>query len=196
MAVPFRDAAEIERLGAAGFFRILPDAAPGAYRGALFLVNAHGEPLEFAYNRIRLPQPFLWRAEDVAPYAARRLAASLFEICPREPALLLCLAGEVGAALFTRDLDLAVPASRMTIEGIAPDNGEEAEDAINGARLLWAGRRPTADAPARRLLDRLAECDLLSEPFERTAAGLCEVYGPARPGEDGDDELVERTAGR
>lgn len=194
MPVPFRDAAEIERLGAAGFLRILPDATSGAYRGALFLVDARSEPLEFVYNRIRLPQPLLWRAEDRASYAARRLAASLFEICPREPALLLCLAREVDAALFTRDLDLAVPVARVVVA--APDPVAEAEEVAGGTRLLWAGRRPPVDSPARRLLDRLAERDLLTEPFDRIAAGLREVYGPAGPGEDGNGELVERAAHR
>ncbi len=196
MAIPFRGAEEVARLGAAGYLRILSDGAPGAYRGGLFLVNARSEPLEFAYARIRLPRTGLWREADRAPYAARRLAGSLFEVCPRAPALLLCPAGETGAQLFTRDLALAVPVARLAAAGAAPGEGEDAEDTPGGARLLWAGRRPAAEAPARRLLERLAERGLLAEPLDRAATGLDEVYGPAGRGGDDDGAMVEGAAGR
>jgi hypothetical protein len=186
VAIPFRDAAEVEELGAAGFLRLLPDVAAGAWCGALFVVNARGEPLDFAYNHIRLPQPFLWRGDDLSAYAARRLAASLFEICPRTPTLLLCLAREVGPELFARDLDVAVPVARLADLDTAPDEGEEAEDVPGAPRLLWAGGRPARDVPARRLVDRLAERGFLSEPFRRAARGLAEVYGPTVPEEHQD----------
>jgi hypothetical protein len=191
VAVPFRDAEEIRRAGAAGFLRILPGGGPGAFRGALFLVNARSEPLEFAYNRIRLPQPFLWRGADLAEYATRRLAASLFEVCPRPPALLLCLEREVGPRLFARDLDLAVPVARLAAPGTRPGEGEEAEEAVGSGTLLWAGRRPADGDRAWVLLDRLAERGLLSEPFRRAARGLAEVYGHGAHGEEDDGELVE-----
>lgn len=196
MAIPFRGAEEVVRLGAAGYLRILGDAAPGAYRGGLLLVNARSEPLEFAYARIRLPRTGLWREADQVPYAARRLAGSLFEVCPRAPALLLCLASETGAELFTRDLALAVPVARLAAAGATPGEGEDVEDTPCGARLLWAGRRPGVDAPARRLLERLAERGLLAEPLDRAAVGLDEVYGPA--GRRGDDAgaMVEGASGR
>jgi hypothetical protein len=196
VAIPFRGAEEVARLGAAGYLRIVSDGAPGAYRGGLLLVNARSEPLEFAYARIRLPRTGLWREADRAPYAARRLAGSLFEVCPRAPALLLCLAGETGAELFTRDLALAIPVARLAAAGAAPGEDEDAEDTAGGVRLLWAGRRPGVEAPARRLLERLAERELLAEPLDRAATGLDEVYGPAGRGGDDDGAMVERTAGR
>jgi hypothetical protein len=196
VAIPFRGAEEVARLGAAGYLRIRSDGAPGAYRGGLFLVNARSEPLEFAYARIRLPRTGLWREADRAPYAARRLAGSLFEVCPRAPALLLCLAGETGAELFARDLALAIPAARLAAAGAMPGEGEDAEDTPGGVRLLWAGRRPGAEAPARRLLERLAERGLLAEPLDRAAKGLDEVYGPAGRGGDDDGAMVEGAAGR
>lgn len=196
MAIPFRGAEEVARLGAAGYLRFLSEGAPGAFRGGLFLVNARSEPLEFAYARIRLPRTGLWREADRAPYAARRLAASLFEVCPRAPALLLCLAGETGAELFTRDLALTIPIARLAAAGAAPGEGEDAEDTPCGVRLLWAGRRPDVEAPARRLLERLAERGLLGDPLDRAAAGLDEVYGPTGRGGDEDGAMVERAAGR
>lgn len=199
MAIPFRDAAELERLGAAGFLRVRPDGVEGAWRAALFLTNARGEPLDFAYNRIRLPQRFLWRAPDAAAYAARRLAASLFEVCPRAPVLLLALAQETAPALFTRELDLAVPAARLAGAGTPPAAGEDAEDVtdaeegggVGALRLLWAGRAPPAEHAARLLLLQLSQRGLLAEPFDRAEAGLVEVYGLlGGAGEGDDDELV------
>lgn len=196
MGIPFRDAEEIEALGAAAFLRIRAEPAPGAYQGALFLVNARGEPLEFAYNRIVLPQPFLWTAGAGSAYAARRLATSLFEICPRAPSLILALATEVGSALFVRELDLALPVARLARGAVAPGDGEDAEAAAGGGTLLWAGRRPAPESAARRLLERLGGRGMLAEPFERAAAGLAEVYRPGDAGEEERGELVERADGR
>ena len=36
--------------------------------GALLVISARGEPLEFGYNRVRVPEPFLWRKGDVAKH--------------------------------------------------------------------------------------------------------------------------------
>ena len=87
MPVPFRYDDELEHLGAAAFLRIDPDE--GSYRGALFLIDARGEPLEFAYNRVDVLNRFLWREEQLRRHVCRRLAAALLEICPRVPSVLL-----------------------------------------------------------------------------------------------------------
>ena len=114
MPVPFRDAADLNRLGSAGFLRILPADAEDAVLGALFLVNAGGEPVEFTFNRLEVVQRFLWRAEDLHRHAARRLTASLFEICPRIPSVILALAEEArkniaqGKAINAADIALFV----------------------------------------------------------------------------------------
>ena len=130
--IPFQDAADLEALGAAAFLKIEPAgrvgrdgraragrganrlAGPTGVRGALFLINARGEPLEFAYNRAaRHRSTFLWRRSDLRRHAERRLAASLLTVCARTPQLLLCLAAEVGSELFCQDLRLSLPVARI-----------------------------------------------------------------------------------
>ena len=57
MPVPFRDDAEIKALGLAAYLKMERDGS--GYRGALFLVNARGEPVEFTYTRVEIPHTFL-----------------------------------------------------------------------------------------------------------------------------------------
>lgn len=178
MPIPYRDDDGLERLGTAAFLRIQPE--PNGYRGALFLVNARGEPMEFAYNRIEIVQRFLWGADQLRRHASRRLATTLFEICPRVPALLLCRAAEVGSEIFSQDVRLSLPVGRIADEGavVGQTAEEEREPAADGGlQLIWAGVPPAPETPERTLLDELARRGLLTEPFERAAVGLTEVYG-------------------
>src|SRR5438874_9054579 len=103
MPIPFRDAADLDALGAAAFLKIEPAPGGSGFMGALFLVNGRGEPLEFVYNQVATPQTFLWRQADLHRHAARKLAASLFAACAHQPRLLLCLAAEVGEEVFDQD---------------------------------------------------------------------------------------------
>ncbi|MGI9180211.1 MAG: hypothetical protein ACR2H9_06900 [Longimicrobiaceae bacterium] len=196
MPIPFRDTEEQESLGAAGFLHFLPLAEENAYLGALFLVNARSEPLEFSYNRIDLPQRFLWRGADLRRHAVRRLAASLFQICPRVPGVLLCLAEEVDAELFTEELQLSVPVARLAEEaalvGQAAAEEREVLAEERPVQVFWISGRPPEESPAYRIVAHLAARGLLLEPFERAAMGLREVY---RLDEDeGDERLVDGTA--
>lgn len=194
MPIAFRDRDELESLGAAGFLRFLPAEGGGGYLGALFLVDARSEPVEFSYNRIDVPQRFLWRAQDLRRHVARRLAASLFEICPRVPSVLLCRADEVEAELFTDELEVAIPVARVAgADALVGQAAAEAREVMAGeapVQVFWVGRQPHEDEPARRLVAHLAARGLLLEPFERAAFGLREVY---RLGE-GDERVVGGTA--
>jgi len=191
--VPYRDAEELEALGQAGFLRILATEEGRSYLGALFLVNARGEPVEFTYSRLDVERRFLWRRAALDRYAARRLAASLFDICPRAPQVLLCLADEVPAEVLAEDLEVSVPAARVAGEEalIGQARGEEREvlGGQGGVQVFWLHGPPAEDAPARRLVTRLAARGLLLEPFERAALGLKEVFGLSQPADDG--ELVD-----
>src|ERR1035437_8441554 len=122
MPVPFRDRGDLEQLGSVAFLKFEPREEPAGFRAALFQVTARGEPLEFTYNRVETPSTFLWRAADVRRAAARQLAVSLLRMCPREPRLILCLAGEVPAEVFTEDLEVDLPVCRIAhaAEGISP----------------------------------------------------------------------------
>ncbi|MBI3966629.1 MAG: hypothetical protein HY329_13425 [Chloroflexi bacterium] len=183
MPIPFRDADDLDELGAAAFLRLRPAASGTAYVGALFIVNARGEPLEFAYNRVDLPQTFLWRAADLHDHAQRKLCASLFGICARVPRLLFCLAAEVGSDLFSRELRVSVPVGRISepirATAYAAEETVEVLEQPEPLHLFWYPGPPTADSIERRLFDRLVARGLLFEPIERTEIGLGEVY----PGE-------------
>jgi hypothetical protein len=196
--IPFQDVADLEALGAAAFLKIEPAgrgegggetsrlAGPGGVRGALFLINARGEPLEFAYNRVETPSTFLWRRSDLRRHAERRLAASLLTVCARTPQLLLCLAAEVGSELFCQDLRLALPVARIGHAMQAPafaateveEAVEDAEDAESALplHLFWFPEPPGAESTPRRLFQHLRTHGLLQEPFERAAVGLREVF--------------------
>lgn len=178
MPIPFRHDDDLERLGSAAFLHIAPEG--GGYRGALFLIDARGEPLEFAYNRIEVMQRFLWRDEQLRRHACRRLAATLFETCPRVPTLLLCRATEVEPEVFLEDVRLSLPVARIADEAavVGQMASEERETLTTGSlQLFWAGAAPAEESPERALLGELAKRGLLTEPFDRAAIGLTEVYG-------------------
>lgn len=184
MPIAFRDAVDLEELGAAAFLTLELAAGGAGYRAALFLVNARGEPLEFAYNRVELPpDTFLWRPSDLRRHAERRLVASLLSLCSREPRLLFCRADEVGSELFCQDLRLELPVGRigepLKATAYAAEETQEVLADPRPLHLFWFPGPPAADSIERRLFDRLSIHGLLLEPFERAATGLLEVYSAA-----------------
>jgi hypothetical protein len=180
MPIPYRDADDLDELGAVGYLKIEPVTDGSGYLGALFLLNARGEPLEFTYNRIDTPNTFLWRKEDLRRHAARKLTASLFSLCPRTPRLLLCLAEEVGSELFTQEIQVSIPVCRLASsnEALSPADGE-VRDAVpvpDLVHLFWFPGKPAEDSIELRLLQLVTSRGLLLEPFERASIGLREVY--------------------
>ncbi len=187
LPVPFHDAEDIAELGAAAFLHMLPSREGAQRLGALLFINARGEPLEFAYNRIELMQNMLWRAADQQQAAARRLALSLFEAVTLVPALLLCRADVIGPHLFgaADGLSLCIPVGRLAaadesvgylgseeqvvVETI-DDNGE-----CHDTHLFWTPAPPSGAAAT--LFEKLVARNLLLEPFTRAEKGLREVYG-------------------
>ncbi len=180
MSIPYTDATQQEAGGTAGFFRVV---ARGEHerRGALFQVNARGEPVELAFNRLDLPASGLWRPQDLERQARRVLAMSLFEAARRTPLVLVCLAGEVDPPLFQEELHLQIPVCRVADQGEAPAPGpaETAEGVHTQDRLahvFWHPAPPGAASPSRRLIDALAARGLLFEPFQRLLRGLDEAF--------------------
>jgi hypothetical protein len=184
--IAFRDAIDVEELGPAAFLKIEPAADGVEYLGGLFLINARGEPLEFAYNRVVLPETFLWRRADLRRHAERRLTISLLSIAESEPRLLLCLADEVGSELFCQDLQLALPVGRIAeplrATAYADQEVQEVLDGPPPLHLFWFPAPPAADSLERQLFGRLSAHGLLLEPFERAASGLQEVYSAEAEG--------------
>ncbi|MBI4332023.1 MAG: hypothetical protein HY673_12145 [Chloroflexi bacterium] len=180
--IPFRDANELEELGAAGFLKI--ENHGGGYQGALFLVNARGEPLEFTYTRVETPSTFLWRRGDVERHALRKLTASLLSSCPRIPSLILCLANEVGTELFCEDIQVSLPVCRLAPQSVAAAYGEResrvAASEPEPLNLFWFPGAPSSDSPAGKLFERIVSVGLLLEPFDRASTGLAEVFNESR----------------
>src|SRR5579859_1326567 len=98
MPIPFSDVEDRGTLGSAAFLKLERSSDDACCLGALFVISARGEPLEFAYNRVRVPQPYLWRRIDLRSYSERRLTTSLLSVCSHQPQLLLCLADEVSTS--------------------------------------------------------------------------------------------------
>jgi hypothetical protein len=181
MPIPFRDTDDIAELGAAGFLTIRPLRSSDGYEGALFVINARGEPLEFTYNRVQTPHPFLWRKEGIRRHAHRRLTASLLSTCPAVPKIILCRAEDVGSELFCQDIEVSMPVCRIAPEtavvSVAVAEVQEAAGEKDSVNLFWFPRPPDDSAVERRLVQELSRRGLLTEPFERANKGLDEVYG-------------------
>ena len=184
MPIPFRDLDDVDGLGSAGFLKLERSPDGACCLGALFVVNGRGEPLEFAYNRVTVPHPFLWRPEDLRRYVERRLASSLLSVCAYRPRLLLCLASEVGVSLFSQDIQVDLPVGRVG-DPLPPrrrvdmETGEILEEEVAPEQVAWQPSPPADGSIERRLFDYLAAHGLLREPFERAALGLREAYEPA-----------------
>jgi hypothetical protein len=184
--IPFSDVDALDELGSAAFLKAEVERSPNlaCCLGALLVISARGEPLEFGYNRVRVPQPFLWREADLQRHLQRRLVASLLSVCSQQPRLLLCLASEVGTSLFGQDLQVEIPVARVdaspsVTRRVDPQTGEVLDDEAPRPHVAWQPAPPDEGSSERRLFDHLATHGLLLEPFERAAIGLREVYGPA-----------------
>jgi len=187
LPIPFHDAEDLEELGAAAFLHVdqLRPHSPERF-GALLFINARGEPLEFAYNRVELLSNTLWRPLDRGQAAVRRLALSLFRECSLTPVLLFCRADVVDPHLFgtTGQLMLEVPVGRIATateavgyigsERLATIDTADSSGEIRETHLFWIPDPP--EGAAALLFNRLSERGLLLEPFERAAMGLREVY--------------------
>jgi hypothetical protein len=173
MSIPFRSFA-IEEAGLAAYLRVLSGLGDHAeMHGALLVVNAIGEPVEFCFASLKPPASPLWRDVDLKRRAVATLTRSLFNECGAQPRLVFGLASEIDPTLFRVDVSPAIAACRV-IPGISTgiSEGEMATD--QGPRLIWAGERPGPESPERQLLNRLINNDLLAEPFVRAEAALAE----------------------
>lgn len=181
MPIPFRDADEIEALGVAGYLRIDASQDGKVFRGALFLVNARGEPVEFTYSEVKTPGTFLWRHEDIRRHATRKLAASLLATCREVPQFLICLADEVGHDLFCNEIHLSIPVGRVaSLLESTPHSQSEVQADIEDPQplhIFWFPGKPADESLENRLLSKLVNRGLLLEPFDRALVGLAEVYG-------------------
>jgi hypothetical protein len=141
------------------------------------VINARGEPQEFTYSRLELPESSLgfWRPADVRRYVERSLTGALLDACPVEPLLLLARAEETHPDLFRRDILVETAVVRVAPKPPPLDEGGES---VPRLELAWYPAAPRPDSAVRRLIDALTTRGLLMEPFERADRGLNEVYDP------------------
>lgn len=178
MSIPFRSTDGVDT-HAAGFLRVIRDAA-GGYDGALFVMNAKGEPVEFVYSRIETPRTVLWRPQDLKRRAARELATALFSVATSRPLVVFAKADEVDSGFFGGELETPVATCRVAVQKTPvrtdPDEQGEGVDTAE-LHLLWSSGCSVDGSPERTLADRLQAAGLLTEPFERAEAGLREARG-------------------
>ena len=179
MAIDFRDADSINELRYAGYLRILQVIDGNTYLGALLTVNVRGEPVEFIYNSVELNHPALWQGIDRERYAARRLVASLLKKCAVTPCFVLCLGSEIHEELFRLEVVLAVPVCRIqpkTGENVQPVPAADNQTGQTKVSFAWIPAVPEDSSAAQTLFMELGRRGMLTDPFERAAAGLLEAF--------------------
>lgn len=187
MPISYRDAADLDDLGLASFLHVERSGRGSTYLGALFTINARGEPIELVYNALETPHPLLWRPADLRRHAERRLTASLLSVAESVPTLLLCLADEVGVELFSQDIQVEITIGRIERPAVRPDDTSATSESgslpavPDSAHVFWQPSPPSDGSPARALFDQLGARGLMLEPFNRAADALREVYGPRQP---------------
>ncbi len=176
MPIPFHDTESIDELGAAAFMRLERVVGdPDQWFGALFFVNARGEPLEFVCNRLALLPSTLWREGDTEQAAVRRLVSGLFSTAVLTPRLLFLPTSPLLDPLFGEEnpFRVDVPDIRVALPERAFD-GAPIYASRPMVTVIWGSKIP--DGAARRLYELLTTRNLVLEPFERALTGLSEVY--------------------
>lgn len=178
MPIPFRTP-ELEDLGLAAYLRIIPFEDGGGFDGALFVINALGEPIEFCYSRIETPRTVLWGKAALKRRANSELVSALLKVCSSSPNLLFARAEETDPELFGEDIKTPVKTGRVasSLATVTMNEGDIAEDqpGLDGLQVVWTDGAPPDDSAERALFTKLAASGLLTEPFKRIEAGLAEV---------------------
>lgn len=177
MPIPVRERNAARATGVVAYLSIRPEPDDRGLQAALFLVNERAEPIDFCFNRVDLPSPFLWRAGEARRHAIRSLLLSLLPACPGRPDLLLAAAEELPPQVLTEDLEVDIPHGRVATEpSLSTSTMESVEEVGERVHVFWVGSPPPAESPARQLIEHLAGRRLLVEPFERAANGLDEAF--------------------
>jgi hypothetical protein len=173
MPVPYRDAQDIDELGAAAYLKVEREPGDAGFRGALFVINARGEPLQFTFTRSTTEHSVLWRRGDIVRNATKHIVEALFAACPQAPRVVLCLADEIPWEVFDEDLAVAVPICQVT-------PGDPPSPDIPAARgettISWLPMQPSDDSLEMRLFAELSRRGLVVEAFDRAALGLRQAY--------------------
>ncbi len=176
MPISFRHRAESDDFGLAAYLRFVDVAQSNKTHGVLFLVNAQAEPIEFCFTSVEEPASTLWHAGGLRRWAVRELSKSLFGACSKEPSLVMALAVEVPAPIFTEDLEVQIPVCRVSDSAaMGPAASGAPEPLDEDTHLLWVHGAPDKQTSARKLFAALYARQLVFEPFDRATKGLEEA---------------------
>ncbi len=166
MAIPFRDIAGNEPPAAVAYLRILESGNGVAVRirGALFVADGRGDPLEFCFTQVEAVAGALWDPGRAYRRTVVALVKALFEAASHQPDLVLALAEELPTEIFAADIDVLVPVCLV---------GDPGSDLVP---LHWIGGEPEAGSLLSSLVESLRSRELLLEPLWRAAQGLEEAF--------------------
>ena len=177
MPIPFRDLGEGEPSGVAGFLRFIDEPDGRGIRGALFIMSARGEPIEFAFTRINLRSGVLWRPGHARSRSVYALTRALFESASNQADVVFSLVEETPPAVFWDDLRPEVPLCRVASnDSAAAAPSEKAQRLCESLTLYWTNGLPPPDSVAVQTVELLERRQLLMEPFERAALGIQEAF--------------------
>lgn len=164
MAVPFRDIVGDEPAAAVAYLRFLEGPSGGGIRGAFFVANSRGDPLEFCFSQVKADAGALWEPGRVYRRAVAVLVRALFGAASHQPDLVLALAEELPQECLSEEIDVQLPVC------LVGDPGAEV------VPLHWIDGEPEAGSELSRLVESLRSRGLLLEPFWRAAQGLEEAF--------------------
>ena len=177
MPIPFRDLGEDEPSGVAGFLRFIDEPDGRGIRGALFIMSARGEPIEFAFTRIDVRSSVLWRPRHARSRAVSALTKALFESSSNQTDVVFTLAEETPPAVFSENIRPEIPLCRIASQdSVAAAPSEAAQPLAESLMLYWINGLPPSDSVTARTVELLEQRQLLIEPFERAALGIQEAF--------------------
>lgn len=162
MSLQSQDTSEVWAATCLAYLRFFVEEEGIGVRAALFVVNGHGEPLEFCFTRVNSPSGPLWGADPFFRRAVADLARALLTAVQHRPDLVLVLDEEAPPDFSAEGLAVRSPVGLVARAGDRP--------------VRWLGPVPDAESPLAGLLELLASRRRLLEPFERAAQGLEEAY--------------------
>ncbi len=181
MPIPFDDlSTKSTHSRSIAWLRFVEETDGTGMRAALLQTTAEGEPLDFCFSRMERRESVGARA-SVKPKVLSALARWLFGAAAPSPALILVLAEEVPAGVFTDEIRTGPPLCRIATAGVEiraePAHGDPADGPCQPLRE--AGRH-REDSEASRLLGEVMNRVHPVEPFERAARGLDEALRDER----------------
>ena len=177
MPIPFHNLIQDEPSGVAAYLRFVDEPEGKGIRGALLVASSRGDPLEFSFTRVDVRSGVLWHDGQAKARAISALAKALFEVANHKPDLLLALADETPAKVFSEELGVQIPMCRVAAQGAGMAAPTEAGQQLSESLYLyWVNGRPLDDAECARLVETLGARRLLLEPFDRAALGIQEAF--------------------